>query len=76
MKNNVDLLIHKKSLSPKLVWYNYKIKLKSKGSCLKQEGQAAFIPKNGVFFYCLWIRFIAMSSVKAISLGHLNTISQ
>ena len=35
-----------KSLSPKLVWYNSRIKVKFKGSCLKQEDEAAFTPKN------------------------------
>ena len=33
-----------KSLSTKLVWYNYKIKLKFEGSCLKREDKAAFTP--------------------------------
>ena len=37
-----------KSLSPKLEWYNYKIKLKFEGSCFKQEDNAAFTPKNVV----------------------------
>ena len=35
-----------KSLSPKIVWYNYKIKLTFKGSCLLEEGKAGFTPKN------------------------------
>ena len=39
------------SFSPKLAWYNYKIKLKFKGSWLKQEDQAAFTPKNVVNFF-------------------------
>ena len=39
------------SLSPKLVWNNYKIKLKFKGSCLKQEDEAAFTPENVVMFF-------------------------
>ena len=34
-----------KRLSPKLVWYISRIKLKSKKSCLKQEDKAAFTPK-------------------------------
>ena len=38
------------SLSPKLVWNNYKIKLKFIGSCLKQEDEAAFTPENVVIF--------------------------
>ena len=43
-----------KSLSPELVWYNYKAKLKFKGSCIKQEDQAVFNHKKcGKFFYCL-----------------------
>ena len=33
-----------KSLSPKLVWYNYKMKLKFKEIWLKQEDQAALSP--------------------------------
>ena len=41
-----------KSLSPKLVWYNYKIKFK--GGCLKQEDQAAFTPKNVVKFFIVY----------------------
>ena len=39
-----------KSLSPKLVWYNYKIILKFEGSCLKQENKAAFTLKYVVNF--------------------------
>ena len=35
-----------KSLSPKR--YNYKVKLKFAGSCLKREDKAAFTPKNVV----------------------------
>ena len=35
-----------KSFSPKLVWYNYKIKLKFQESCQEQEDQAAFTPKK------------------------------
>ena len=35
-----------KSLSPKLLWYNSRIKLKFNGSCLKQEDQAAYTPKK------------------------------
>ena len=38
-----------KSLSPKLVCYNYKIKLKFKGSCLKQKYQAGFTQKKKYF---------------------------
>ena len=40
------------SLSPKPVWYNYKIKFKE--SCLKQEDQAAFTPKNVVKFFIVY----------------------
>ena len=43
-----------KSLSPKLLWYNYKIKLKFKGSCLKQEDKAAFTPKNVAIFFIVY----------------------
>ena len=35
-----------KSLFPKLVSYNYKIKLKFEGNWLKQEKKAAFTPKK------------------------------
>ena len=41
----------RKSLSPKLVWHNSGIKLKFKGSCLKQEDKADFTPKNVVNFF-------------------------
>ena len=43
-----------KSLFPKLVWYNYKIKIKFRGSCLKQEDQAAFTPKILVNFFIVY----------------------
>ena len=43
-----------KSLSSKLVWCISRIKLKFKGSCLKQEGQAAFTPKNMVNFFIVY----------------------
>ena len=43
-----------KSYSLKLVLYNYKIKLKFKGSCLKQEDQAAFTPKNVVNVFTVY----------------------
>ena len=42
--------ISNKSLFSKLIWYNSRIKLKFKGSCLKQKNQAAFTPKNVVNF--------------------------
>ena len=42
------------SFSPKLVWYNYKIKLKFRGSCLKQEDKAAFAPKIVVNLFILF----------------------
>ena len=42
-----------KSLSPKLVCYNYKIKLKFKGSCLKQKYQAGFTQKNSILLLFL-----------------------
>ena len=35
-----------KYLSPKLIWYNSRIKLKFKESCLKQEDRVAYAPKN------------------------------
>ena len=35
-----------KKLPPKLVWYNSRIKLEFKVSCLKQEDNGAFTPKN------------------------------
>ena len=34
------------SISPKLAWYNSRIKLKLKGSCLKEEDQADFTRNN------------------------------
>ena len=43
-----------KSLSPKMVWYSYKIRLKFKGSCLKQEDQATFTSKNVVNFFVVY----------------------
>ena len=43
-----------KSLSPKLVWYNYKTILKFKGSCLKQKDQAAFTPKNVINVFIIY----------------------
>ena len=42
-----------KSLSPKLVWYNSRIKLKFKGSCLKQD-KASFTPKNVVSLFIVY----------------------
>ena len=43
-----------KSLSPKLIWYNSRTKLKFKGSCLKQEDKAAFTPKNVVNVFIVY----------------------
>ena len=43
-----------KSLSPKLLRYNSRIKLKFKGSCSKQEDQAAFTLKNVVNFFIVY----------------------
>ena len=40
-----------KSLSSKLVWFHSRIKLKFKGSWLKQKDKAAFAPKNVVYFF-------------------------
>ena len=40
-----------KSLSPKLIWCNSRIKLKFKGSSSKQEHKAVFTPKNVVNFF-------------------------
>ena len=42
-----------KSLSPKLVWYNCGIKLKFKGSCLKQA-KPTFTPKNTVNLFVVY----------------------
>ena len=42
------------SLSPKLAWYNSRIKLKFKGSCLKQEDKAAFAVKNVVNLFIVY----------------------
>ena len=44
-----------KSISPKLVWMNNsRIRLKFKGSCLKQENKAAFTPKNVVNLFIVY----------------------
>ena len=43
-----------KSLSSKLVWYIFIIKLKFKGSYLKQEDQAAFTTENVVNFFIVY----------------------
>ena len=43
-----------KSLSPKLVWYNYKIKLKFEGSWLKQQDKAVVTPKNMINFLIVY----------------------
>ena len=42
-----------KSLSPKLIWYNSRVKLKFKGSCLKQDG-ATFTPKHVVNLFTVY----------------------
>ena len=42
------------NLSPKLVWYNFQIKLKVKGSCLKQEETAVFNLKNVVNLFIVY----------------------
>ena len=42
-----------KCLFPKLVWYNSGIKLKFKGSCLKQD-KATFTPKNVVNLFVVF----------------------
>ena len=44
-----------KSLSPKLIWYNSRIKLKFKGSSLKQEDKAAYTPKNVVNLFIVYV---------------------
>ena len=40
------LYIVNKSLSPKLLWNNSKVRLRFGGSCLKQEDKAPFTPNN------------------------------
>ena len=42
-----------KSLSSKLVWFHSRIKLKFKGSWLKQKDKAVFAPKNVVYFFVM-----------------------
>ena len=43
------------SVCPKLIWVNNsKIRLKFKGSCLKQEDKAAFTPKNAVNLFIVY----------------------
>ena len=40
---------------PKLIWMNnYRIRLKSKGSCLKQEDKTPFTPKNVVNLFTVY----------------------
>ena len=43
-----------KILSPKLEWYNSRVKLKFKGTCLKQEYKAPFTPKNVLNFFIVY----------------------
>ena len=43
-----------KSLFPKLIWYNSRIKLKSKESCLKQEDKTAYTSKNLVHLFIVY----------------------
>ena len=43
-----------KSLSPKLVWNNSKIRLKFEGSCIKQKDKAPFTPKNVVNLFIVY----------------------
>ena len=50
-KKNMPPYTISKSLSPKLEWCNFRIKLKFKGSCLKQEHKAALTPKIVVNFF-------------------------
>ena len=54
MKKNIPPYTTSKSLSPKLVWYNSRLKLKYKGSYLKQEDKAAFTPKKVVNFFIVY----------------------
>ena len=43
-----------KSLSTKLVWNNYRIRLRFEVSCLKQEDEAPFTPNNVVNLYIVY----------------------
>ena len=43
-----------KSLYPKFIWFNSRIKLKFKVSCLKQEDKAAFTSKNVVNYFIVY----------------------
>ena len=44
-----------KSLSSRLVWYSCtRLRLYFKGSCLKQEDRAIFIPKNIVNLFTVY----------------------
>ena len=43
-----------KSHFPKLIWCNCIIKLKFKGSCLKQKDQGAFTPKTVVNIFIVY----------------------
>ena len=42
------------SLSPKLKWYNSKIWVQFKGSCLKQDLNSVFTPRNVVNLYIVY----------------------
>ena len=43
------------NVSPKLLWMNNsRIRLKIKGTCLKQEDKATFTPKNLVNLYIVY----------------------
>ena len=48
------LITSNKCRSPKLVWYNSRIKLKFKGSCIKQEDKTVFTPKNVVNIFIVY----------------------
>ena len=67
-----------KSLSPKLVWYNSRIKLKFKESCLKQEDKAAFTIKNVINLFIVyeldtWLPDLSAEfTLKDCSLGAVN----
>ena len=42
------------SVFPKLIWMNTRIRLKFKGSCLKQEDTAPFTPNNVVNLFIVY----------------------
>ena len=53
-ENFICLYIPNVIVCPKLAWNNSRIRLKFKGSCLKQEDKGAFTPKNVVNLFIVY----------------------